>query len=173
MLPLLIFIAGFFDEPKATADDYQLYITKFEQLSEKIFNQKNWDQFEIIDKKTQKANKFNSLSEIEKKTFIIALAQQVSAEMAKIQKAWENELDLYKNPEYKSTNPKVCKPSEIEVFIRKLVDSRKKMANQFEQFINEYCKEFEKEVTEPELKVLSKNLKKFHDSFNLVPRKKE
>lgn len=173
MLPLLIFIAGFYDEPKATADDYQLYITKFEQLTEKIFDQKNWDKFEIIDKKTQKTSKFNSLSVIEKKTFIIALAQQVSAEMAKIQKAWENELDSYKNPAYKSTNPKVCKPPEIEIFIRKLVDSRKKMAILFEQYISEYCKEFEKEVTEPELKVLSKNLKKFHDSFNLVPRKKE
>lgn len=173
MLPLLIFVAGFFDEPKATTDDYQSYIKKYEQISEKLFDKMYWDNFEIINKKTNKNSKFNSLSEIEKKTFIIALAQQVSTEMAKIQNSWENELDLYKNPEYKSSNPKVCKPPEIEVFIRKIVDSRKKMATKFEEFISQYCKEFEKEVTEPELKILSKKIKEYHDSFNLVQRKKE
>ena len=173
MLPLMIMISGFAGEPQATAEDYQLYLTKFDQLSEKLFDSKSWGTFELIEKKTNAKRPISSLSRLEMRTSIIVLSQQISLEMARIQKSWENELDLYKNPEYRSKNPKVCKPAEIESYVKKLVEIRKKMAGRLEEYLVFYCKEFVEEVTEPELKVLARKVREFHDAYNLLQRNKE
>ena len=173
MLQLMIMLAGFAGEPKATAEDYQLFLAKFDQLADRLFDKKSWGTFQLIDKKTGERRPFSSLTSLETGTSVVMLAQQVSTEMARIQKGWENELDLYKDPDYKSNDPKVCKPPEIEGYIRRLVETRKKMAIKFEDYVLAYCAEFGKEVTGPELRLLSRKVKEFHDAYNLVPRKKE
>lgn len=178
MIALIFLILGFNDQtklkdqPKATNDDYELVLTKFKTVSNKLFDIESWKQFEIISKKNGQKNKFSILNNIEKKTFIIMLSQQITVDMAKMQSGWEHELDLYKNPEYKSDNPKVSKPKDIEEFIRKLLIIRKKHAENIEKFTDEFVEEFKTEITEPEAKVMVNKIKQFHDSFNLVERKK-
>jgi hypothetical protein len=174
MILLISLLIGFTDnEPKATNDDYINIINKHKKVVETIFDKESWEKIDIIDKKTNKPAKFINLSNIEQKTFIIVFSQQISGEIAKLQTAWENELDLYKNPKYKSSNPQVSKPEEIEKFVKQIYESRKKFAEKFEEFVEKFVEEFEKEIIPSEGKSMIKKVKSFHDSFNLIPRKKE
>ena len=67
----------------------------------------------------------------------------------------------------------MSKPEEIEKFVKQIYESRKKFAEKFEEFVEKFVEEFEKELTPSEGKLMIKKVKSFHDSFNLIPRKKE
>ena len=84
------------DEPEeaiATHKNYKNAIGVYKNFNDRLFDQKYWDEIEITDKKTNETKKFASLTRLEKSTFIIVLSQQLSQESAKLQQAWQNELN--------------------------------------------------------------------------------
>ena len=93
---------------------------------------------------------------------MFVLAQQLSQESVKLQKAWEEELKKFDQKEYASENPNIAKKEDVKKYAEELLSVRKKFTSQFASFSDKMLIEFKSEITEDEKKMIRRKLKELH-----------
>jgi len=171
ILCVLLALSGFQDPEKARAthQNYKDAIDVYKNFSSKVFTEEYWNEIEVTNKKTREIKNFKDFAPLHKSTFVFVLAQQLSQEAVKLQKAWEEEVKKFDQKEYSSENPNIAKKEDVKKYAEELLSVRKKFTSQFTSFADKMLMEFKNEITEDEKKMIRRKLKE----FNQVEGKKD
>ena len=164
ILCVLLALSGFQEPDKASAthQNYKDAIDVYKNFSSKVFTEEYWNEIEVTNKKTREIKKFKDFVPLHKSTFVFVLAQQLSQESVKLQKAWEEELKKFDQKEYASENPNIAKKEDVKKYAEELLSVRKKFTSQFASFSDKMLMEFKSEITEDEKKMIRRKLKELH-----------
>jgi len=161
---LLLFLT--FSQNNGTQENKYINVIKvYKKVQGELFDQKKWEKIKAVDKSTDKEKRLTEFEPLQQHVLIYSFAQQLSADGEKYQKAWQKEIDNFVD-----SNKNTIKLEDIENYADELKLERRKFAIQFESFVSKMFKDFEKDLTENEIKALSVKIKKNHENMGLIQR---
>lgn len=159
--------------PKLVAkDQYEKTLKSYVNWSNNLSNPKFYEQYKWTIKEGEK--KFPDLTDFEKDQVYLIQGFRLERELFSLKLAWDNEIAWLKsgriNPE--SIPENAATVEEIEGFQKQLLELRKETAVKFEKLMGELFEKHKDKIPLKEREYVSSQIKKWHDKYNLIERKK-
>lgn len=162
LLPLLT-TSAFGREKK----DYDEVLKRFDNIISQYSTEKYYEDQEFKNKKTGVVKKFDDFTDVQKFTFFILSGISLHGSLEEMHNHWLEELN---KAEETVSDPSEASKKDVQDYLRKLRDLRRKNAVKLEGLANEFFDKWPNEVTQEEKKFLLKTIQDYHDKHNLIKR---
>jgi len=176
--------------------DYEEAIKYFELWIENVSKKDYYKDTSLVHKETKKETKFTDLTKLEKHVIYLWQAEKLTNLLIDMEKKWKHELFLLKiqeaakqkteeeiarrhrrpepepEPEPESDESKVATTENVEKYLKKLKDLRKKHAVRFEALAEKIFTDFKDKFPKKDSDNFLRRLRKWHDDQKLIDRKK-
>ena len=145
--------------------DYENYLSKATNSIENYANDKAYETYQFINKKTGEKKKFADFSEMDRLIFFVLRGNAIDHELEDTYYQWQEQLEKF------DENSGMTK-EELNSFLDKLFELRKRNAAKVENLVDKLFLKFPNEFTAEEKKYLTDSIREYHDKYNLVKRDK-
>jgi hypothetical protein len=130
-------------------------------------SEKYYEKYEFTNKKTGEKKKFADFEEANRAVFMFLRGELFSRELEELQEQWKEELKL---AEETTSNADEANRKNIEEYINKLINLRKKNAQKLEIFIDNIFKKWPDKFTKEEQTFTIRSIKDYNDKHKLIKR---
>jgi hypothetical protein len=166
ILATLLLVGLVFGRDKA---DFDKFLKSNVDKVDNSVLEKSYEKIEFTNKKTGEKKKFTDFLKIDRYIYMLLQTDLLSREIEDLYNKWKEEL---KSAEETPDVENEASKKDIIEYMNKLMELRKKNAEQVEVLVEKIFKKWPDKFTKEEQDYILKTIREYHDKNSLVKRKK-